>query len=48
MDLRIDLHCDVLCGGWVMHDPYSETIDRGTRCVVQRGKGVLVTLGDTR
>ena len=31
-----------------MHDPYSETIDKSTRGVIQGGKSLLVTLGNTR
>jgi hypothetical protein len=47
MELRIDLNRDVLCSGLVLDDPYSQTIDIGTRCVVKSCKSLLVTLGHT-
>jgi hypothetical protein len=47
MDLRIDLKRDVLCDGLVLDDPYSQTIDIGTRGGVKSCKGLLVTLGHT-
>ena len=44
MDLRIDLNRDILCSGLVMDDPYSQTIDIGTRGVVKISKGLLITV----
>jgi hypothetical protein len=47
MDLRIDLDRDVLCSGLVLDDPYSQTINIGTRGVVQSNKSLLVTMDYT-
>ena len=46
IDLRIDLNRDVLCSGLILDNPYSQTIDTGTRGVVQSAKSLLVTMDD--
>jgi hypothetical protein len=43
MDLCIDLHRDVLCSGLILDNPYSQTIDIGTRGVVEGNKSLLIT-----
>jgi hypothetical protein len=47
IDLRIDLNGDVLCSSLLLDNPYSQTIDIGTRGVVQSAKSLLVTVDDT-
>ena len=47
MELRIDLDRDVLCSGLVPDDPDSQTIDIGTRGVLQSDQSLLVTMDYT-
>jgi hypothetical protein len=44
MDLGIDVNRDVFCSGLILDNPYSQTIDMGTRGVVESDKCLLVTV----
>jgi hypothetical protein len=47
MYLCIDLNRDVLCSGLILDNPYSQTIDMGTRDVIESDKSLLVTMDYT-